>query len=333
MTGLRPATLRLDTSPLSRPEFAFANPRMIDLEDQADRLRLRCSRGTASIARARMAEARRELASPTLTFIGSGDYHHLTLMLLESLPTPARPITLVVFDNHPDWFVLPPKYHCGNWVAGALRLPFIEQVVLIGQDSADLAWTQIYTAPLRDLNAGRLRIFPLRIDSVGVPILKPPATSATPFERNRSGSTLRFTTVASRGAGSLLDQIADSLAGRDVYVSIDKDCLSPNDAATDWEQGGLRLADVLDGVATLRATTNIVGADVCGDRASRPLTGFIKRLDAGRLRSTWSPPTSAEQQLNTAANLALLHAFTEPATIRVRTPAPSEPLAWTVPHG
>src|SRR5713101_5686196 len=38
--------------------------------------------------------------SPTLTFYGSGDFHHVSLALVRRLATP---FNLLVLDNHPDW--------------------------------------------------------------------------------------------------------------------------------------------------------------------------------------------------------------------------------------
>lgn len=43
---------------------------------------------------------KRSTQRPEIFFIGSGDYHHLTPALLADLP---EPITLIHFDNHPDW--------------------------------------------------------------------------------------------------------------------------------------------------------------------------------------------------------------------------------------
>ncbi len=37
---------------------------------------------------------------PQIIFVGSGDYHHLTPAFLGNLP---EPISLIHFDNHPDW--------------------------------------------------------------------------------------------------------------------------------------------------------------------------------------------------------------------------------------
>src|SRR5438309_5516591 len=42
---------------------------------------------------------------PPFVVYGSGDFHHLTGWLVRRV---AEPVTLVSFDNHPDWDVRPP---------------------------------------------------------------------------------------------------------------------------------------------------------------------------------------------------------------------------------
>ncbi|MBI4724311.1 MAG: arginase, partial [Rhodomicrobium sp.] len=45
-----------------------------------------------------------EYGGPTLSFFGSGDFHHVSAMLIERAASSAgRPFTVVHFDNHPDW--------------------------------------------------------------------------------------------------------------------------------------------------------------------------------------------------------------------------------------
>ena len=40
---------------------------------------------------------------------GSGDFHHLTALWLRRI---REPLTLISFDNHPDWDVRPPRWCC-----------------------------------------------------------------------------------------------------------------------------------------------------------------------------------------------------------------------------
>jgi len=67
-----------------------------------------------------------------ITFIGSGNYHYVTYLLLKEMK---KPFTLVLFDNHPDL-----SQHkedrllsCGSWVSYALsNIPLLKKVVIIG---------------------------------------------------------------------------------------------------------------------------------------------------------------------------------------------------------
>ncbi|WP_321207762.1 arginase family protein [Heyndrickxia camelliae] len=67
-----------------------------------------------------------------ITFIGSGNYHYVTYLLLKEMK---KPFTLVLFDNHPDL-----SQHqgdrllsCGSWVSYALsNNPLLKKVVIIG---------------------------------------------------------------------------------------------------------------------------------------------------------------------------------------------------------
>jgi arginase family enzyme len=61
-------------------------------------------------ARARMADT--AAGAPAVTMIGSGDFHHLAVLLLERA---REPVTVIHFDNHPDWVRWAPRWHCGSW--------------------------------------------------------------------------------------------------------------------------------------------------------------------------------------------------------------------------
>ena len=76
-----------------------------------------------------------ELADFTL--YGSGDFHHLTAVLLRRV---AEPFILVSFDNHPDWDIRPPHWGCGTWLNRALELPYLQQATVWGCANGELNW-------------------------------------------------------------------------------------------------------------------------------------------------------------------------------------------------
>ena len=49
-----------------------------------------------------------------------------------------------------------------------------------------------------------------------------------------------------------------------VYVSIDKDALSTEDADTNWDQGKMRLTDLTESLRLLSRNRRIIGCDICG---------------------------------------------------------------------
>ncbi len=64
-----------------------------------------------------------------------------------------------------------------------------------------------------------------------------------------------------------------------VYLSIDKDVLSPDVARTNWDQGRLSDLDVLGVIDALRG--HIIGSDITGDiSAYRYRTWWKRRLSA-----------------------------------------------------
>ncbi|WP_044895027.1 arginase family protein [Bacillus alveayuensis] len=69
-----------------------------------------------------------------ITFIGSGNYHYVSYLLLQEIN---EPFTLVLFDHHTDLGnEKEPLISCGSWVSYALEhIPFLERVVMIGPTS------------------------------------------------------------------------------------------------------------------------------------------------------------------------------------------------------
>lgn len=87
----------------------------------------------------RMAAAARSfterLPFPALVFLGSGDYHYLTAVLLERVRVP---FTLILVDRHgddADTFWGPDFVSCGGWVRRARRWPWLRCVLHLGGEA------------------------------------------------------------------------------------------------------------------------------------------------------------------------------------------------------
>ncbi|MGH8184579.1 MAG: hypothetical protein ACREPH_13060, partial [Rhodanobacteraceae bacterium] len=135
----------------------WASVTRVDLSDLAPALRLWSRRRNIDAARARIAAAGDP--RPSVTFLGSGDFHHLAALLIERVE---QPFTVLHFDNHPDWVRLAPRWHCGSWVNQVLELPQVQRVVTVGPCSDDLVNPARKGGNLRALDSGRLALFPWR---------------------------------------------------------------------------------------------------------------------------------------------------------------------------
>ena len=98
---------------------------------------------------------------PSLILFGSGDFHHLTASFVSAA---VGPLSVVHFDNHPDWCHTVPRRHCGSWVNEVLGMPHVRRVVTIGPCSDDLARPDKKGANLDALSEGRHEVFPWRHD-------------------------------------------------------------------------------------------------------------------------------------------------------------------------
>jgi hypothetical protein len=173
---------------------------------------------------------------------GSGDFHHLSALWLRRI---REPLTLVSFDNHPDWDLRPPRWCCGSWINRALELPHVRHVAVWGCGNFECWWPHQLFGNRKAERAGTLEVHPWVDDRP----LK---------DRKRRGAIFR-TDWRER-----FEAFARSLGGSNTYVTIDLDCLAPEAAWTNWENGRFTLDDVRWGLETLQQHTRIIAGDMCG---------------------------------------------------------------------
>ena len=217
--------------------------------------------------------------SPFLLY-GSGDFHHLSALRLRRL---VGLTTVVCFDNHPDWDIRPPKWSCGGWVNRALELPQIKKVSIWGCGNFECWWPQRIFGNHRAERMGRLEVHPW-------------ADDRSAKDRERRGAIVR------QDWEQRFLAFVKNLAGTPVYVTIDLDCLRPEEAVTNWESGRFTLADLEWALTELRNGTRIVGGDLCG-AWSRPSYARRKQRFAAEFdHPKLSPPEPAEiRKINRAA--------------------------------
>lgn len=179
-------------------------------------------------------------------FIDSGNYHYMSRIWLEKLETPFR---LLVFDNHTD--MQPPAFggllSCGGWIASALEeLENLKEVVLVGPDEA--AYDQVEAAMKKKVRfLSREELAVKRSGEGGVP----GGTEA--FFRELSGEL-------------------------PLYISVDKDVLSQEDASANWSQGDMTLEELKGCLETVflhfeEMGGRIAGVDICGEQSPEEKAG------------------------------------------------------------
>lgn len=273
----------------------------IDAADLAARLRIVASRDASARLLRRLAEGPDEGAGPPVHFYGSGDFHHLTALLLRGV---AEPVTVVHFDNHPDWVRFPATVNCGAWVNRALELPQVRKVVTIGPCSGDLVRPEWQFANLRAVEAERIALFPWRHAPSRVWGRYGRASSF-----RQEGSHLHWRNLAEEDWAGFLDDLLPAIPTDAVWLTIDKDVLGHGEAVTNWDQGELSLAHLLTAIERLAAERRILGVDVCGDwsepRFSDPFRATLAYFDhPPPLR-----PSQAELAVNARTNAALIDCF------------------------
>jgi hypothetical protein len=186
----------------------------------------------------------REIESRLADFIlyGSGDFHHLTALWLRRL---REPVTLVAFDNHPDWDIRPPRWSCGGWMNRALEVPLLQRAVVWGCGNFECWWPQQIFGNRKAERAGKLTVHPW-------------ADDRSARERKRRGAIVR------ENWREHFQNFAREIAGEKLYVTIDLDCLAPNFAWTNWENGRFDYDDVIWALGKLREHACIMAGDLCG---------------------------------------------------------------------
>lgn len=251
---MQPVVLDLDGSAGRLPQA-----RVLDMRRLEQTLRFACSR-----AALRRFAAQLESQLPHehgTVLLGSGDFHHLSLPLIERAAQRHAPLQVVVLDNHPDNMRFAFGVHCGSWVQRVADLPGVAHVHVMGITSPDIGLAHAWENRLRPLYGGRLTYWSCGVD--------------TRWAR-RVGLGRAFRAFDSMA--DLLQAFTAAIAAtsQPVYLSIDKDVLSPEDARTNWDQGCMREHEMLTTIQALHG--RIVGSDITGEVSLAHYSQWWKRL-------------------------------------------------------
>ena len=192
-------------------------------------------------------------------FVGSGDFHHVSHALIARRASGGM-FKVVVLDNHPDNMRFPFGIHCGSWVRHVAALPWVSHVHVLGITSRDVAaahaWENYFT-PLRN---GKLTNWCIGVDTGWAA---------------RLGLGDRFLSFDS--AAELLDRFTQSIRHdlTPIYLTIDKDVLSPAVVRTNWDQGCMSEEEMMGTIAHFRG--RLIGSDITGDVSSYRYRTWWKR--------------------------------------------------------
>ncbi|MBI3755280.1 MAG: arginase family protein [Deltaproteobacteria bacterium] len=167
--------------------------------------------------------------------LGSGDFHHLTLLLLEQIDSP---FAFIVFDNHTDCSFPYPKYHCGNWMYHAARLKMCKMILHVGATEKHGALGRLALSTL--VQSGKLKQLP------GAECVEPDGVDK--FKK----------LVFENGFNTL-----------PVYVSIDKDVLCGDEAPGDWDNGIMKMSILSKMLESIMDNCSIAGADITGEHGGK----------------------------------------------------------------
>lgn len=242
-----------------------AEERRIPLASWQEAIRFGCTRRAFSAL-----EAHLEGVLPVdcgCAFMGSGDFHHVTLILLRRLCRRLTPASLdvVVFDNHPDNMRYPFGIHCGSWVSHAALLPCVRRVHVIGITSGDIGLAHAWENRLAPFWRNKLMYWSIGANAAWLRLIGR-AECGRAF--GSADELVRGFIPALRDAGG-------------IYLSVDKDVFAEDVVKTNWDQGVFRLNHAKAVFAACAG--RVIGADVCGDVSdyeyANPFKRFLSRLD------------------------------------------------------
>ena len=167
-----------------------------------------------------------EFDADGIHFIDSGNYHYMSRIWLEKLNTPFR---LVVFDNHTDMQppALLPVLSCGSWIRDA---------------------------------AGAYQ------NIKGICVIGPPGASVRETEAMEHVWFVTQEELDDGSGAAKIKEIFASHAGTfPVYLSVDKDILSKEELDTNWDQGNVRVDELLSLAKDCLAGRKVLAVDLCGE--------------------------------------------------------------------
>ena len=236
---------------------------------------------------------------PVVTWIGSGDFHHVSGLLVDALHNArGEKITIIQFDHHPDW-VKSTRPHCGSWVSDILRRGAAQRVISIGVGSDDLSCPHLKRADLDLVARRQLFVFPISPGRVQRAFMWP------------KWRDTRLPTLQSWPGFAAVTLVLKLIVTDTIYVTIDKDVLSHADARTNWDQGRFKLSELIAWLRAIVPHKRLVGLDVVGDWTTQRFAGNPLDIILKHAEAFIDQPSSAASRSSRA------HAINDRTNVRI----------------
>jgi hypothetical protein len=187
----------------------------------------------------------------------------------------------------------------------------IDKVITIGANSKDLNFPEFKGANLKAIKEEKIILYPYNHEPSFV---FGNYKGGENYEQN--GRKIYWKNIINITPTDLLLTINKQIKTSRIYISIDKDVLTFNDAVTNWDQGQVKLDYIIETIKLLKEKYNIIGADVTGDYSVPYYTGnlytrFIKQAEIMIDQSNINNDNALTNNINEATNIRLLNFFKE----------------------
>lgn len=212
-------------------DFSHMYPENTDIsENGIKRINLSDIEGTDMFCTRQAAEEIRKRLKDTdpggIHFLDSGNFHYATLFFTEKIGTP---YSLILIDNHTDMQkpVIPDLLSCGSWAGVMLQNDDnLRQMIIAGPRHKSM-------------------------DGIDIDV--------------KIKNKLVFISMEEIDSGRREKAEAAINPDLPVYISIDKDVLSPYYARTNWDQGRMSEDILKKLILDIFRHQKVIGIDICGE--------------------------------------------------------------------
>jgi arginase family enzyme len=206
------------------------------------------------------------IADDRFILYGSGDFHYLAAWWIRALydrEPSMEAMTIVSFDNHPDWDVRPPRWACGGWINRALEMPCVAKASVWGCGNFEFGIPSRLFRNRRALKSGKLEVHGWA-------------------ERQSPAIATRFNCMTRTNWRERFETFAGTLKGKNIYITVDLDGLASEYSLTNWENGLFTPEEIAWAIGRLRESGMVVGGDCCGAFSPPEYVRWFQRF-AGKM--------------------------------------------------